>query len=379
MGVELLIGATAATVLGIFVGYITILGARVFGIGVDCNRAHYKSHDHNAPRLGGFAVSAGFFAGGSVLSWFGDGTPDLSLSLSVSLMPALLIGLVEDFLQSVSTGTRLLTTMVSAAAAYWLLDISLLSLGVDALDYLLTLHPAIGFAFMLVAVAGVSHAFNIIDGCNGLSSFVAMIVLSSLAAVAYQVNDTFVMRAAAIGAAAMFGFFVWNFPFGRLFMGDGGAYFTGMLIAVLSIMLVSRNPDVSPWFPMLLVMYPVWETVYSAYRRVVIQKTSPGTADRLHLHNLVYFRVVPRVDVTTDLVRRQVLRSSTTSAHIWLLAIACAVPALLFWDQSQNLMLCCGLFALSYVALYRSLVRFRSVSLPLLRSKKTSIEAPSEA
>jgi len=377
--VELLIGATAATVLGIFVGYITILGARVFGIGVDCNRAHYKSHDHNAPRLGGFAVSAGFFAGGSVLSWFGDGTPDLSLSLSVSLMPALLIGLVEDFLQSVSTGTRLLTTMVSAAAAYWLLDISLLSLGVDALDYLLTLHPAIGFAFMLVAVAGVSHAFNIIDGCNGLSSFVAMIVLSSLAAVAYQVNDTFVMRAAAIGAAAMFGFFVWNFPFGRLFMGDGGAYFTGMLIAVLSIMLVSRNPDVSPWFPMLLVMYPVWETVYSAYRRVVIQKTSPGTADRLHLHNLVYFRVVPRVDVTTDLVRRQVLRSSTTSAHIWLLAIACAVPALLFWDQSQNLMLCCGLFALSYVALYRSLVRFRSVSLPLLRSKKTSIEAPSEA
>lgn len=379
MGVELLIGATAATVLGIFVGYITILGARVFGIGVDCNRAHYKSHDHNAPRLGGFAVSAGFFAGGSVLSWFGNGGPDLFLSLSVSLMPALLIGLIEDFSQSVSTGARLLTTMVSAAIAYWLLDISLLSLGVDALDYLLTLHPAIGFGFMLIAVAGVSHAFNIIDGCNGLSSFVAMIVLSSLAAVAFQVDDTFVMCAAAVGAAAMFGFFVWNFPFGRLFMGDGGAYFTGMLIAVLSIMLVSRNPDVSPWFPMLLVMYPVWETVYSAYRRVVIQKISPGTADRLHLHNLVYFRVVPRVDVTTDLVRRQVLRSSTTSAHIWLLAIACAIPALLFWDESQSLMLCCGLFALSYVGLYRSLVRFRSVSLPLLRSKKTSIEAPSEA
>ena len=379
MGVELLIGATAATVLGIIVGYVTILGARAFGIGVDSNQAQYKSHDHCVPRLGGIAVSAGFFSGGAVLSWLGSYQTDVFFVLSLSLMPALLIGLLEDFTQSVSTMIRLLVTMLSAALAYWLLDVSLLSLGIEALDYLLLLHPAVGFGFMLVAVAGVSHAFNIIDGCNGLSSFIAMIVLSSLAAVAFQVDDTFVMCAATVGAAAMFGFFVWNFPFGRLFMGDGGAYFTGMLIAVLSIMLVSRNPDVSPWFPMLLVMYPVWETVYSAYRRVVIQKISPGTADRLHLHNLVYFRVVPRVDVTTDLVRRQVLRSSTTSAHIWLLAIACAIPALLFWDESQSLMLCCGLFALSYVGLYRSLVRFRSVSLPLLRSKKASIEAPSEA
>ena len=65
----------------------------------------------------------------------------------------------------------------------------------------------------------------------------------------------------------MLGFFVWNFPAGLIFLGDGGAYFLGFYLAELAILLLHRNPEVSPMFPLLLCIYPVFETLFSIYRR----------------------------------------------------------------------------------------------------------------
>lgn len=55
-----------------------------------------------------------------------------------------------------------------------------------------------------------------------------------------------------ITAGAALGFFVWNFPAGLIFLGDGGAYLLGFLLAELSILLIYRNPAVSPIFALLL-------------------------------------------------------------------------------------------------------------------------------
>ena len=67
----------------------------------------------------------------------------------------------------------------------------------------------------------------------------------------------------------MLGFFVWNFPAGLIFLGDGGAYFLGFYVAELAILLLHRNPAVSPMFPLLLCIYPVFETLFSIYRRTL--------------------------------------------------------------------------------------------------------------
>ena len=69
---------------------------------------------------------------------------------------------------------------------------------------------------------------------------------------AFQVDDTFVFTAALITAGSVLGFFVWNFPAGLIPLGDGGAYLLGFLLAELSILLVHRNPIVSPIFALLL-------------------------------------------------------------------------------------------------------------------------------
>ncbi|MGR6800563.1 hypothetical protein ACU6QG_00180, partial [Aeromonas veronii] len=81
--------------------------------------------------------------------------------------------------------------------------------------------------------------------------------------VAYQVGDTTLALWALAGVGAAMGFFVWNFPNGLVFLGDGGAYFLGFYLAEIGILLIARNPQVSPLFPLMVCIYPVFETVFS--------------------------------------------------------------------------------------------------------------------
>ena len=106
-----------------------------------------------------------------------------------------------------------------------------------------------------------------------------------------------------VGATA--GFLVWNYPRGKIFAGDGGAYVWGMVIAVACVQLVQRHRVVSPWFPVLLLIYPVWETLFSIYRKVA-RGQSPGMADALHFHQLIFRRIV-RVVFHDDEARRMLI------------------------------------------------------------------------
>jgi UDP-N-acetylmuramyl pentapeptide phosphotransferase/UDP-N-acetylglucosamine-1-phosphate transferase len=108
---------------------------------------------------------------------------------------------------------------------------------------------------------------NIIDGMNGLAGMIATLMAVSLALVALQVQDTPIFLIATALASAALGFLVWNFPFGRVFLGDGGAYFLGFMLAELAVQLVVRNPSVSPFYALAVLFYPVFETLFSIWRR----------------------------------------------------------------------------------------------------------------
>ena len=231
-------------------------------------------------------------------------------------------------------------------------------LGLPWLDALLTAVPWLGQALVLVAVAGLPHAFNIIDGYNGLAGMVAMVVCLALAHVALQVDDRALAALLVTTAAATGGFLVWNYPRGVLFAGDGGAYIWGVVIAMGSVALVQRNAEVSPWFPLLLLMYPVWETVFSMYRKMA-RGVSPGMADALHLHQLIYRRIVRSVFHDDDVAKDMLMRNNRTSPYLWAFTLLTVVPALLFWRSSAVLLAFCVLFGASYVVAYLAIVRFK--------------------
>jgi UDP-N-acetylmuramyl pentapeptide phosphotransferase/UDP-N-acetylglucosamine-1-phosphate transferase len=279
------------------------------------------------------------------------------LGWSYALLPTVLGGLTEDLTQRLSARLRMVLSFIGALVAVFWLGLSVTRLGLPAADLLWAPWPWLGMLTALVAVAGLPHAFNLIDGYNGLAGFVALLVCMALAHVSLQVGDRQLAAMLLCLAGATAGFLVWNYPRGLFFAGDGGAYLWGGVIAIASITLVQRHGEVSPWFPMLLLIYPVWETVFSIYRKMA-RGISPGVADALHFHQLIYRRIVREV-FHDDEARRMLMRNNRTSPYLWGFAVLTVTPAVLFWRSTPVLMAFCALFVVSYVAAYLMIVRFK--------------------
>ena len=317
-----------------------------------------KFHAHAVPRVGGLGIFAGMLAGAALITWLSLKPEPLAYLLLACSLPAFGAGLIEDFTKRVSPSKRLLATVVSAALAFWLLDAQIARSDVPGLDALLAVSAG-AFVVTLLAVAGIANSVNIIDGFNGLASMCVVIMLAAIAYVAFQVGDPLVGSLALLGIGAVLGFFVWNFPAGMIFLGDGGAYFLGFYVAEVSILLLVRNPHVSPLFPLLVCIYPVFETLFSIYRRRFIRATPPSMPDGIHLHSLIYRRVM-RWAVGDRSAKALIRRNSMTSPFLWALCMLSVVPAVLFWNNSVVMAASLALFAFGYIALYWSIVRFRS-------------------
>ena len=337
--------------------YSTIGFARRYGLGADEGTGVQKSHAHWVPRLGGVPIFIALASAMLMMAWATGTEVFATVALIVCLLPAFAIGLVEDLTRRVGVLVRLVVTMLSALLGWWLLEGRLTRLDVPYIDDALVAFVPAAFVLTLIAGAGIAHAVNIIDGYNGLSGFFVTVILLSLGWVAHLVDDVIICRTALLAAASTLGFLAWNFPGGRIFMGDAGAYLLGFLIALLSILLVARHPEVSPWFPMLLVVHPVWETLFSMYRRARCGLTKMGSPDALHMHSLIYRRVLKHHGVSRRGAYQQ-QHNATTSLYLWLVALVCAIPALIWWQDTPVLIACCATFVVLYGFVYRRLVRF---------------------
>lgn len=323
-----------------------------------------KVHVTATPRIGGAAVALGLFAG-ALLAMLGSGELTEWFILLVCALPGLVWGLMEDFFKRGDVPVRLALTASAAGLAYVLLDARLIAIDVPGIDYLLAMD-AFSFAFTVFAICGVAHATNVVDGLNGLCGFTTLLASIGLAIVAWAVNDSFVLAASCVLGASIAGFLLVNFPSGRIFLGDGGAYLIGLVLGVLSVMLVQRNSEVSPWFPPVLMAFPLWETLFSMYRRKR-HGHSTGRADALHLHFLVYRRLVRwrgKSRSPLDYARR----NSLASAVMWVLPLICFASALAFWDDSSRLMIAGWTFNGLYVAIYFRFVRFKIPAWLVLRA-----------
>lgn len=274
------------------------------------------------------------------------------------LAPAFLGAVAEDMTQRVRVLARLLLTLASAALAAAVLGATVPRLGFAWVDALWQAAPWAGAALAVLAIGGLPHAFNLIDGYNGLAGSMALVASLALAHVAMQVGDRELAAAAITLAAATAGFLVWNWPLGLVFAGDAGAYLWGLVIAIISVLLVKRHDLVSPWFPVLLLMYPVWETLFSIYRKLW-RGTSPGMADALHLHHLVSRRLI-HVALDEDAARAMLARNNRVAPYLMGFVVLTVGPALLFWRYSAVLAAFCVLFSASYVYAYVRLVHFKT-------------------
>ena len=327
-----------------------------------------KFHQTPVPRIGGIAIYAGLVCA-LIYRWLENHNIALFAStLVLCALPCFGMGLLEDLTKRIGVKERLVATGVSAALCGYFFDAWLGNVQFFGIDTFLSI-PAISIVFTCFCVMGVSNAFNLIDGYHGLSSVVAATILLAIAYVAFQVGDASIMVCAFAGVGAILGFLIWNYPKGLIFLGDGGAYLIGFWVAELSILLVLRNDQVSKWFPLLLCFYPIFETLFTIYRRAILKRVNPGVPDAAHLHQVIYRRVVRWAigTVDTELLTQ---RNAMTAPYLWILSCTAVIPALLFWRSHIALKICTLLFAGVYVWLYWSIVRFKTPKWLLIKKTK---------
>lgn len=284
-----------------------------------------KFHAVPVPRIGGMGLMVGLAIGVVVGHLLNGQTYQTAVLLVAAALPIFMAGLIEDTTKKVSPKARLVASIASAGIAIALLDAHLLRVDVPLVDEWMLWTP-LAVMFTCFAVSGMTNAINIIDGFNGLASGSVALMLVGLSALAWQAHDDLVMRLCLWGVAATLGFMVLNFPFGKIFLGDGGAYLAGFWLAECAILLLARNPEVSTWAVLLCCIYPVWETLFSMWRKSIYRRTGMSNPDKVHFHMLIYRRMVPRLLPRS---RATWQHHALTSVLIWSLVLVCQLCAYL--------------------------------------------------
>jgi len=270
-------------------------------------------------------------------------------------VPAFGAGLLEDVTKRVGPLARLIAAMASGVLAYGLTGVAMQDTGLPPLDAALRFIP-FAVLFTGFAVGGVVNAINMIDGLHGVASGVCVILLAALGAIAADLGDTVLRDFCGVVIAASLGFFLVNWPTGKIFLGDGGAYLLGFFVAWASVLLCMRNPEVNGWTAVMVCAYPLLEVAFSMRRRIRHGFGQLSKADRQHLHQLLHAHVVGRL--FTSLSARH--RNAATAPILWGLAALPALWAVMFAADTPMLVLGFGLAVVGYAGLYGRLSRWES-------------------
>ncbi len=334
MNSSLLIYVVGAFVVSLITQYLVIDLSHKKGIFIDDHNSDLpqKLHSEPTPRIGGLGIFV------AILFM----TKDLELGLYIILciIPAFLAGFLEDLLAKITPWRRLLIMSVSSIMAIYLMDCVVVDFGFITVPYF------VGVIITMVAILGLINGTNMIDGFNGLSSGVSILIFATYFAVSYSVGDTQMMYITLICIAAILGFLFFNFPKGKIFLGDGGASSLGFLLAVISIMLVKRHSDssipesyISPWFALVSLIYPVWEVIFSFTRRTLVHHLSPLYPDSKHVHQLIYRNLAKQ-------------NNPLTTLYIYPVVIFFNVFAILFYNKSFILFIVSIVFITVYTLFY---------------------------
>jgi UDP-GlcNAc:undecaprenyl-phosphate GlcNAc-1-phosphate transferase len=316
-------------------GFITPIMRRIakrLGIVDKPNQAH-KTHREPIPYLGGVAIMITvsiIVLGGSLFLEIDGNTSQILLTIIIPSVLIGLVGLVDD-IKNLSPISRFISQSIAALFTSVII-ISSETVGSP------TGYSSLDFIITVVWIIGITNAINFFDNHDGGASGTVAISSFVLFLLASTSGQFYIAALAIVISGSCFGFLYWNRNPARIYMGDAGALFLGM---ILSTTLVRFDPNpINRWagfaIPVLLLAMPVLDTSVSVLSRIQ-QGISPFQGGQDHLSH--------------RLVRRGLTRRAT-SITLWSGTGAFSLMALLISNASYSLE---GLFLLISLAIFLTL------------------------
>ena len=241
-----------------------------------------RLHQNEVPRIAGlimylFLTTMAMF---SIESYY------LNVIL-ISALPIILIGSMEDLFHNTSPKLRLIIMTISAGLFVYLLPTNLPEIDFPVINQILSIS-FMKELFFIFSILVIINGNNLIDGVNGNLAFTNIIQLISVGLLAFMVGDNVIVQLTCLLLIPLIVFTLFNFPFGKIFCGDAGAYFYGFAISASLIYLFGQYDNLLSWNAILILVYPSIELLFSFIRKKFFENKSTFTADAKHLHSLIY-------------------------------------------------------------------------------------------
>ena len=317
-----------------FVGNFLIMK---YGVKISFLKASQAQDTHQGaiPRIGGLVLITLFFI-------YGINTRIISFNFILISSLFLIPALFEDFGINIKPLLRFFLIFISCLLLILNLE-TLPQFNLMFMNIILN-NSYFQIIFFTLALASVINGQNIIDGTNGHSASTAIIIFICIGYLGYEINNPQIIQIAIIVIVLLISFLLFNYPFGKIFLGDAGSYFIGLLGGYLIIEIYATNPQLPTWSAVIVIFYPAFEVIFSFFRKILTRK-SPLLPDKKHLHLKIFFFL----SKSSNSIRLCNALVAPFLCIIWLSPLAILPIALVIPDIS--FLLVCGLI-LKYLFFY---------------------------
>ena len=279
--------------LAIFSGIIVRV---MITLGVPDKPDARKAHTQTTPKSGGVGIVCAFLLGVLLLYRYGQ-VSRLAEPYFIGVIAAAtliaLVSMLDDLLDmsfAVKLGTQLIAALAVIFSGLWVHNVALPFWGYVNLGWA-------GVPLTVFFLLFVTNAMNFIDGLNGLAAGVTLIACLFLAGIAGALGGFFIYTASLLLAGGVLGFLPFNFPKGRIFMGDVGSQFCGFMLALLGV-AAARFEQVQMSFLLVpfLLSGVLYDVTFTLARRLLAGENIARA------HNGHLYQVVRRAGMDAKLV-----------------------------------------------------------------------------
>ncbi|MEG0177146.1 MraY family glycosyltransferase [Anaerorhabdus sp.] len=282
---NLVIGAFPYFVLPLILSLVLVPIAKKVGIGLGIYAEENQRTVHHGKmvRMGGLAIYVAFMVGMAIFVKADDTLNGILLGGMVVFFG----GLLDDIFD-LKPIIKLAFQIVAALIAIFMGQVYLSSIN---LPFGITINSVFISGFIsFVWIVGITNAINLMDGLDGLSSGISLIVTCTIGILGFFMGRRDICIMSLILAGAILGFLKYNFHPASIFMGDCGALFLGYMIATISLLGFKTTAFITLGFPILILFIPISDTIIAIIRRKLKgQKISE--ADRSHLHHVLMYKL----------------------------------------------------------------------------------------
>lgn len=307
-------------------------------------KAVQRIHDYEVSRMGGFIIFLSFYIFILIKHFFFEHDHFFCI-LSLCSIPIFVISFYEDLYQSASAEIRLLFMFASVILSIFMSNIDLPIIDFPVIGEIISSSFLIYF-FYIISVVIFINGVNMVDGTNGLMAFTVLAQLLSLSFISFTMGDFELLYYLSFLIIPLIIFLFFNFPLGKIFMGDLGCYLYGFFVALITIKFYGMY-DLPSWGAVLILFFPLMEVFFSYFRKIKSGK-SPYHPDIKHIHSL-YFRLF-FVNSGSKKISNNFVAPSL--AVLWLLPFLLYV---FFYNNIYFLMISIVFLISLYLCLYKNL------------------------